>query len=348
MEKIMNGFSFGDLFAGVGGFHIALKSIGGECLYASEIDAYARKTYEINHNMEVFGDICSLNVHDLPYVDLITFGFPCQDLSSIGTRQGLQEGTRSSLVYKALEICNCKQPKAFIAENVKGLLTHNRGETFRSLINFMEIDLGYKVYYKLINSLDFLVPQNRERVYIVGIRKNLLTSKEFVFPKPLGRVASLQDFLEENVHPKYNLSDHLLKSYIYKVDDGRPYKVTRQSKNTRTLNSSYHKIQRLTGTFVDLDGYNLRKLTPREFFNLQGFPRDFKITVSDTQAYRQAGNAVSVPVAQAVATEVARYLELDNFDSAIDHLTFCDFELVKPKEIFYDLNVDLFGNPLCK
>jgi len=306
----MNSFSFGDLFAGVGGFHVALKSIGAECLYASEVDAYARKTYEINHNMEVFGDICSLNVRELPYVDLITFGFPCQDLSSIGTRRGLQDGTRSSLVYKALEICNHKRPKAFIAENVKGLLTHNKGDSFKSLINFIEVELGYKVYYSVLNSLDFLVPQNRERVYIVGIRRDLLTSKEFVFPKSLGRADSLQDFLEENVPPKYNLSDRLLKSYIYKLNDGRPYKVNPQSKNTRTLNSSYPKIQRLTGTFVDLDGYNLRKLTPREFFNLQGFPRDFKIAVSDTQAYKQAGNAVSVPVAQAVATEVVRYLGL--------------------------------------
>lgn len=301
-------FTFGDLFAGVGGFHYGLKNLGGECLYACEIDKYARKTYEENHGIEPFEDIVEFKETKVPYTDVITFGFPCQDLSSIGTRLGLSEGSRSSLVYDALDIVEKVKPKIFIAENVKGLLTHNQGQTYSNLLEYMRDVTGYNVYAKVLNSRDFGIPQNRERVYMVGFRKDI-DDGLFEFPEPTGRVKNLKGFLEKKVDPKYTLSDHLLKSYIYKVDDGRPFVVNEKSEYSRTLNTSYHKIQRLTGTFVDVDGYRIRKLTPREIYNLQGFPQDHKQVVSDTQAYRQSGNAVTVQVVENIGKNLLPYLK---------------------------------------
>jgi DNA (cytosine-5)-methyltransferase 1 len=311
MKKIQDSesFTFADLFAGIGGFHIGLSKIGGKCLYACEIDAFARKTYQNNFAITPLEDITKLEPKNLPYVDVITFGFPCQDLSSIGTRKGLEDGTRSSLVYDALDIVIEKKPKVFIAENVKGLLSHDKGRTFADLLNYMKEFVGYSVYAQVLNSRDFEVPQNRERVYIIGIRKDIDDGK-FTFPAPTGRLKNMKGFLEKNVESKYTLSDHLLKNYIYKVDDGRPYVVTENSEYSRTLNTSYHKIQRLTGTFVDVDGWRIRKLTPREFYNLQGFPSNFKITVSDTQAYRQAGNAVTVKVVEEIGKKLLAYLDI--------------------------------------
>lgn len=303
-----NSFTFGDLFAGVGGFHYGLKNLGGECIYACEIDKFARQTYLENHGIEPHEDVVKLKDNDIPYTDVITFGFPCQDLSSIGTRIGLEEGSRSSLVYDALDIVEKVQPKIFIAENVKGLLTHNKGETYNNLLEYMRSVTGYNVYAKVLNSRDFGIPQNRERVYMVGFRKDI-DDGNFEFPEPTGRVKNLKGFLEKKVEPKYTLSDRLLKSYIYKKDDGRPFVVTEKSEYSRTLNTSYHKIQRLTGTFVDVDGYRIRKLTPREIYNLQGFPKSHKQVVSDTQAYRQSGNAVTVQVVENIAKNLLPYLE---------------------------------------
>lgn len=308
MSKNKTKFTFGDLFAGVGGFHYGLKRVGGECLYACEKDPHARKTYEANHGILPVEDVVEFKNTDVPYTDIITFGFPCQDLSSIGTRLGLSEGTRSSLVYDALDIVEKVNPKVFIAENVKGLLTHNSGETFRNLIQYMEQITGYKVYYKVLNSRDFGIPQNRERVYMVGIRKDI-DDGNFQFPFPTGRVKNLKGFLEKKVASKYTLSDHLLKNYIYKIDDGRPFVIDENSEYSRTLNSAYHKIQRLTGTFVNIDGYRIRKLTPREIYNLQGFPQEHKQVVSDTQAYRQSGNAVTVNVVENIGKMLLPYLE---------------------------------------
>lgn len=306
-NQTSHSFTFADLFSGIGGFHIGLSNNGGKCLYACEIDPFARKTYENNFGILTLEDVTKLESSKLPYVDIITFGFPCQDLSSIGTRKGLEDGTRSSLVYDALNIVMDKKPKAFIAENVKGLLSHDKGKTFDGLMNYMKEIVGYTIYAKVLNSRDFGIPQNRERVYIIGIRKDI-DDGLFEFPEPTGRVKSLKGFLEKKVDPKYTLSDHLLKSYIYKVDDGRPYVVNEDSEYSRTLNTSYHKIQRLTGTFVDVDGWRMRKLTPREFYNLQGFPKDYKITVSDTQAYRQAGNAVTVKVVEEIGKKLMPFL----------------------------------------
>lgn len=304
-------FTFADLFAGVGGFHYGLKALGGKCEYACEIDSFARKTYSENHKILPFEDITKIKNEKLPYVDVITFGFPCQDLSSIGTRLGLEEGTRSSLIYDALDIVINTQPRIFIAENVKGLLSHNKGETFEFLVSYMKNIVGYKIYYKVLNSRNFGVPQNRERVYIVGIR-NDIDDKSFQFPEPTGRKKNLKGFLEVNVDKKYTLSDHLLESYIYKKDDGRPYVVTEKSEYSRTLNTTYHKIQRLTGTFVDVDGWRMRKLTPREIYNLQGFPKTHQQVVSDTQAYRQAGNAVTVPVVKSIGKQLMQYVFPDS------------------------------------
>ena len=234
-------------------------------------------------------------------------GFHAKDLSSIGTGLGLSKGTRSSLVYDALDIVKNVKPKIFIAENVKGLLSHNGGKTYKNLLDYMKAYTNYAVYYTVLNSRNFGIPQNRERVYMVGFRQDI-DDGNFCFVQSTKKVKSLKGFLERRVDPKYTLSDHLLKTYIYKINDGRPYVVTENSEYARTLNTSYHKIQRLTGTFVDVDGYRIRKLTPREIYNLQGFPKSHQQVVSDTQAYKQSGNAVTVQVVESIGKQLLPYL----------------------------------------
>ncbi len=314
-----NRFTFSDLFAGIGGFHHALHSIGGECLYAVEWDKYARITYEENfsklspnifNNNRFYGDITKIEVNDLPKVDVLCAGFPCQPFSTIGKREGFEHKTQGTLFFNIMRILTSKnKPKAIILENVKGLEHHDNNRTLKVILESLK-EAGYiNPQFKVLNSADFGVPQIRERIFIIAFHKKYKI-QGFEFPKGDTPWKGIGRFVEEINDSRYDISEHLQKSYLFKKDDGRPQIIDKSTLTpVKTLVSTYHKIQRLTGTFVKGGTTGLRLLSINECKAIQGFPAEFKVPVSRTQAYRQLGNAVAVPVVIAVAKKVINSLE---------------------------------------
>lgn len=301
-------FTFIDLFAGIGGIRIAFEKTGGECVFSSEWDKNCQKTYQANFGEVPHGDITKIDEKDIPNFDVLVAGFPCQPFSSIGKRQGFMHATQGTLFYDILRILKHHGNKAFLLENVPGLTTHDDGKTFKVIIGALE-DIGYKVFYKILNGGDFGVPQQRKRIYIVGFRKNLAKDIEFKFPEGTTKKAYICDYLEENVEG-YSISEHLQKSYLFKIDDGRPTLVDKNSKvQVKTLVSTYHKIQRLTSTFVKDGPTGIRLFTANECKAIMGFDKNFIIPVSRTQMYRQMGNSVVVPAVTAVAKAIAKKLQ---------------------------------------
>ena len=310
--KSKKDFKFIDLFAGIGGIRIAFDKAGGECVFSSEWDTNCQKTYQANFGELPHGDITKIDEKDIPDFDVLAAGFPCQPFSSIGKRQGFMHATQGTLFYDILRILKHKKngsgAKAFLLENVPGLTTHDDGKTFKVIIGALE-DIGYKVFYKILNGSDFGVPQQRKRIYIVGFRKDLSDNINFEFPEGKVDKAYISDYLEENVDG-YSISEHLQNSYLFKKDDGRPVLVDKNSKvQVKTLVSTYHKIQRLTSTFVKDGPTGVRLFTANECKAIMGFDKDFIIPVSRTQMYRQMGNSVVVPAVSAVAKAIANKLK---------------------------------------
>jgi DNA (cytosine-5)-methyltransferase 1 len=300
-------FEFIDLFAGIGGMRLGFQSAGGRCVFSSEWDAHAVKTYIANFNEVPFGDITKLDLRDLPDFDVLSAGFPCQPFSSFGKREGFKHRTQGTLFHDVLTIIKAKKPKAFLLENVKGLLSHDNKETMKIIMRSLKM-AGYHVDYAVLNAADYGVPQNRERVYIVGFRKVDFPEFPMTFPKPKKNKVGIGKFIESDVEG-YSISAHLQNVYIFKKDDGRPETVNPKTKSpVRTLVASYHKIQRMTGTFVEDGPTGLRLLTANECKRIMGFPINFKIPVSRTHMYRQMGNSVAVPVVAAVAKEIVKTL----------------------------------------
>lgn len=305
-------FTFIDLFAGIGGIRLAFERAGGECIFSSEWDKNCQKTYQANFGEVPHGDITKIKEEDIPEFDVLVAGFPCQPFSSIGKRQGFMHATQGTLFYDILRILkhktNGSRLKAFLLENVPGLTTHDDGKTFKIIIGALE-DIGYKVFHKILNGGDFGVPQQRKRIYIVGFRKDLADDIKFQFPEGTAKKAYICDYLEENVEG-YSISEHLQNSYLFKIDDGRPTLVDKNSKvQVKTLVSTYHKIQRLTSTFVKDGPTGIRLFTANECKAIMGFDKDFIIPVSRTQMYRQMGNSVVVPAVTAVAKAIAKKLQ---------------------------------------
>lgn len=306
-------FTFIDLFAGIGGTRLGFERAGGESVFSSEWDKDCQKTYQANFGEIPHGDITKIDAKDIPDFDILVAGFPCQPFSSIGQRKGFMHATQGTLFYDILRIIKEKQkgdsPKAFLLENVQGLTTHENGETLRVIVKSLE-EIGYKVFYKVLNSADFGVPQQRKRIYIVGFRKDLFGDDiEFEHPTGNGKTSYINEHLEENAEG-YSISEHLQKSYLFKADDGRPLLVDKNSKvQVKTLVASYHKIQRLTGTFVKDGPTGIRLFTQNECKAIMGFDKDFVIPVSRTQMYRQMGNSVAVPAVEAVAKAIAKKLK---------------------------------------
>lgn len=305
-------FTFIDLFAGIGGTRLGFEEAGGECVFTSEWDPDCKKTYQANFGEIPHGDITKIDEKEIPNYDVLVAGFPCQPFSSIGKRQGFMHATQGTLFYDILRILKYKQsngqPSAFLLENVPGLVTHDKGNTFKTILKSLD-EIGYKVFYKVLNAADFGVPQQRKRIYIVGLRKDLFGDVEFNFPEPTGKKAYINVYLEENAKG-YSISEHLQQTYLFKKDDGRPMIIDKNSKiQVKTLVSTYHKIQRLTGTFVRDGETGLRLLTVSECKAIMGFPQDFIIPVSRTQMYRQMGNSVAIPAVAAVAKQIAKKLE---------------------------------------
>ena len=308
-KKQKSKFTFVDLFAGVGGTRLGFESAGGECIFTSEWDSNCQKTYQANFGEVPYGDITQIKEEEIPNFDILVAGFPCQPFSSIGKRQGFMHKTQGTLFYDVLRIITGKNCKAFLLENVQGLVTHDNGNTFKTILEALD-EAGYIVHSKILNASDYGVPQQRKRIYIVGFRKDLVKKNNinFEFPKTKNKKAYINDYLEKNVSG-YSISKHLQTNYLFKKDDGRPIIIDQNSKvQVKTLVSSYHKIQRLTGTFVRDGETGIRLLTEKECKAIMGFPKDFIIPVSRTQMYRQMGNSVAVPVISAVAKQIIKAL----------------------------------------
>ena len=305
-------FKFIDLFAGIGGMRMALEDNGGRCVFSSEWDKDARITYEANFLDTPYGDITKIYPEDIPDHDVLTAGFPCQPFSSIGQRAGFKHKTQGTLFYDVLRIINAKRPTSILLENVKGLTTHDKGNTFR-VIRECLIESGYDIFFKILDATDYGVPQKRERIFIVGFDQNKFRKKpDFYWPRKETERVGIGKYIEKNIKD-HSISTHLQESYIYKCDDGRPQIVSRKSDfPVKTLVSTYHKIQRLTGTFVADGPTGLRLLTANECKAIMGFPRAFKIPVSRTQMYRQLGNSVALPVVKAIAREILATIASDS------------------------------------
>ena len=328
-------FTFIDLFAGIGGFRIALQNLGGKCVYSSEFDAKAQETYFANYGEMPFGDITkpSTKKYIPKDFDVLCGGFPCQAFSLAGKRLGFADETRGTLFFEIEEILREHQPKAFFLENVKGLLIHDKGKTIKTILEHLN-SVGYDVVYpQIVNAMDFGVPQHRERVYIIGFRKDLKTNiAEFNYPKPTtpeGHRKHFIDVREDNpVSAKYYLSTQYMKTLREHrarheaAGHGFGYEIIADNAVSNAIvvggmgrerNLVIDKRQKdltpvthIKGT-VNLEG--IRRMTPREWARLQGFPDEFKIVVADASAYKQFGNSVAVPAIQATAKKIINILE---------------------------------------
>lgn len=322
-------FTFIDLFAGIGGFRIALQNLGGKCIYTSEWDKQAKITYASNFGDVPFGDITSEESKSFipDNFDVLCAGFPCQAFSIAGKRGGFED-TRGTLFFDVAEIIRRKQPSAIFLENVKGLRNHDKGKTLSTILNVLREDLGYYVPDpQILNAKDFGVPQNRERIFIVGFHPRTAVT-DFTYPSPTDQTATFADIKEEQVVPtKFYLSTQYLQTlknhksrheskgngFGYQIipDDGTANAVVCGGMG-RERNLVYDDritdfvpTTKITGE-VNREG--IRKMTPREWARLQGFPADFKIVVADASAYKQFGNSVAVPAIQATANEIIKKL----------------------------------------
>ena len=303
-------FTFIDLFAGIGGFRLAMQDQGGECVFTSEWDEAAKKTYSTNYAEYPFGDITKIDPKEIPDFDVLTGGFPCQPFSSIGKREGFEHKTQGTLFFYIAKIISKKRPKAFLLENVPGLVSHNEGQTLETILDVLRKELEYDVFIKVLNSADYEVPQERKRLYFVGFRKDLKI-KDFVFPEASKEIVGIGPFIEKDAEGP-SISEHLQKTYIYKKDDGHPEVVDENTDfPVKTLCASYHKIQRITGTFVKGGKTGLRLFTEQECKAVMGFPMNFRVPVSRTQMYHQFGNSVAVPVVRKISEQIIKYLSGD-------------------------------------
>ena len=323
-------FKFIDLFAGIGGFRLAFQNLGGKCVFTSEWDKYSKMTYKANFGEVPFGDITKPETKSFipDNFDVLCAGFPCQAFSIAGKRGGFED-TRGTLFFDVAEIIKNKKPKAFFLENVKGLRNHDKGKTLSTILNTLRNDLDYYVPEpQIINAKEFGVPQNRERIFIVGFRKDL-GIKDFKYPLPTNKKVVLDNILEkEEVSVKYYLSTTYVdtlrrhKERHSKKGNGFGYEII---SNEGTANAvvcggmgrernliidnkltNFTPVTKITGQ-VNREG--IRKMTPREWARLQGFPDEFKIVVSDVQAYKQFGNSVAVPAIQATAEQIIKKIE---------------------------------------
>lgn len=313
-NKASSKLTFIDLFAGIGGIRQGFEDQNTKCVFSSEWDKFSAKTYEANYGEAPYGDITQINEKDIPKHDVLLAGFPCQPFSNIGKRQGFGHETQGTLFFDVLRILRYHMPKMFLLENVPGLLTIQKGETFRVILENLE-DLGYTVFYDVLDAQNFGLPQVRKRVVIVGFHPDLNISS-FAFPQGSNEVRVPVSSILEKKPKGYDISEHLQQSYLFKKDDGKPQVIDNTSDiQVKTLVASYHKIQRLTGTFIKEGDTGLRLFSELECKRLMGFPDDFLIPVSRTQMYRQMGNSVAVPmikeVADAMKEELFMALKLD-------------------------------------
>jgi len=289
VNNINSEYKFIDLFAGIGGFHIAMSRVGARCVFASEKDKFARQTYKENfykRNPDIFKenffneDITTIRHSEIPDFDILCGGFPCQPFSQAGFKKGFNDD-RGNLFFHIANIINTKKPRAFFLENVRHLLTHDNGNTFQTIKNIIEKELGYSIYYKIIKASEFGLPQHRPRIFIVGFLNDSLNSYEF--PKPIPLKMTMSDIWEGDC-PKEIGYTLRVGGRGSAIDDRRNW-------------DSYL-----------VDG-EIKRLTSVEGKKMQGFPSDFQFPVSETQAMKQLGNSVAIPAIQATAESIIQYLE---------------------------------------
>lgn len=302
-----------DLFSGIGGTRLGFHLTGEtKVVFSSEIDKFSIKTYETNFGETPHGDITKISTNDIPNHDILVGGFPCQAFSQAGKKLGFED-TRGTLFFEIARILSDKKPKCFLLENVRNLVSHDKGKTFKTILNTLK-NLDYEVYYSLFKAKDFGVPQNRERIYIVGFHKKLVPNyNSFKFPVATHIETKVGDILEKNVNSKYTISDNLWNGHqrrkIEHKEKGNGFGYSlfnEDSPYTNTISARYYKDG--SEILIEQKGKNPRKLTPREAARLQGFPENFIIPVSDTQSYKQFGNSVAVPVINAIAIEILKVL----------------------------------------
>jgi DNA (cytosine-5)-methyltransferase 1 len=309
--------TFIDLFCGIGGFRLAFERQGCRCVFSSDWDKFSQQTYAANFGETPTGDIHKVAVGDIPHFDILCAGFPCQPFSiagvskklSLGRKHGFEDEHQGNLFFTIAEILDYHRPAAFVLENVKNLVRHDKGRTFEIITNTLKEALGYDIHAQVIDARN-VVPQHRERIFIVGFRD----SRPFSFPNFPREGPRLESILEEDVDEKYTLSDHLwkyLQDYAKKhqaAGNGFGFGLCTGQDVARTLSARYHK----DGSEILISQgkkRNPRRLTPRECSRLMGYPKSFEIPVSDTQAYRQFGNSVVVPVVERIAKKVVQELQ---------------------------------------
>lgn len=294
-------FTFIDLFAGIGGIRLGFEAVGGKCVFSSEFDKDACKTYEANFGEYPSGDITKIDACDIPDFDILLGGFPCQAFSIIGKREGFQNETCGTLFFEIERILKEKMPLAFMLENVRNLTAHDNGRTFKIIISHLEA-LGYTVYSKVLNALDYGCAQKRERIIIVGFRDPVL----FSFPKPLPYRVHIKDILEEDVPDKYYVRDSIKNSRIMRLKDPNYPKPYISHENVAGSITPHHYSCALrAGASANYILVNdERRPTEREMLRIQGFPDSYKIVVSYTKMKHQCGNSVAVPVIKEVAKQM--------------------------------------------
>lgn len=311
-------FTFIDLFAGIGGMRLAYEQAGGKCVYSNEWNKYSQQTYYANFGEQPDGDITLVDAKDIPDHDILVAGFPCQPFSiagvskkmSMGRKTGFEDKTQGTLFFDVCRILKEKRPKAFMLENVKNLKSHDNGRTFKTIQESLD-ELNYRIFYAILDGQNY-VPQHRERIIIVGFDiERYGDNIDFDFDIiPVEVKPVMKDILEENVDDKYTLSDKLwiyLQNYAAKhkaAGNGFGYGIAPLDGISRTISARYYKDG--SEILIAQDRKNPRRLTPRECARLQGFPETFTIPVSDTQAYRQFGNSVVVPLIANIARLIVR------------------------------------------
>lgn len=303
-----NNFSFIDLFAGIGGIRLGFESVGGHCVFSSEFDENACKTYEANFGEHPSGDITKIAAKDIPDFDILLGGFPCQAFSIIGKKEGFENETCGTLFFEIERILKEKQPKAFMLENVRNLTAHDKGNTFKVIRTHLEA-LGYTVYAKVLNALDYGVPQKRERIIIVGFKDNILFS--FPEPVPASCKKTLKDILEVDVDEKYYVKDKIRESRLMRLKDPnypKPY-ISHENMAGSITPHPYSSCLRAGASANYILINDERRPTEREMLRIQGFPDDFKIVVPYSQIKHQTGNSVAVPVIKAVANQMINALK---------------------------------------
>nr|MBP3280912.1 DNA cytosine methyltransferase [Treponema sp.] len=303
-----NDFKFIDLFAGIGGIRLGFESVGGRCVFSSEFDEDACKTYEANFHEHPSGDITKIAASDIPDFDILLGGFPCQAFSIIGKKEGFSNETCGTLFFEIERILKEKKPRAFLLENVKNLKSHDNGNTYKVIRTHLQC-LGYNVYESVLNSLDYGVPQKRERIYIVGFMDNV----SFRFPEaiPVAERKSLSDILEPNVAEKYYVRPKIRESRLQRIKDKnypKPY-ISHENMAGSITPHPYSSCLRAGASANYILINDERRPTEREMLRLQGFPDSYKIVLPYGKVKKQCGNSVSVPVIAAIARQMIMALK---------------------------------------